>query len=69
VGPGSRVGHAVHFLPDWVARIGDFTPPAAFRTAIEDVRVGAGPRPLHVAVLVASAVLSWIGAARFFRSV
>jgi ABC-2 type transport system permease protein len=57
------------YLPGWVQRIGDFTPLAAFRTAIEDVWVGEGPRPLHVAVLVASAVLSWLGAARFFRSV
>ena len=58
----------VQFLPDWVARIGDFTPLAAFRTAIEDVWVGDGPRPLHVAVLVATAVASWLAAARFFRS-
>jgi ABC-2 type transport system permease protein len=58
----------IQFLPDWVARIGDFTPLAAFRTAVEDVWTGAGPRPLHVAVLVTSAVLSWLGAARFFRS-
>jgi ABC-2 type transport system permease protein len=58
----------VQYLPEWVARIADFTPLAAFRTAIEDVWVGNGPRPLHVAVLVVSAILSWIGAARFFRS-
>jgi ABC-2 type transport system permease protein len=58
----------IQFLPDWVARIGDFTPLAAFRTAIEDVWIGNGPRPLHVAVLIASAILSWLGAARFFRN-
>jgi ABC-2 type transport system permease protein len=58
----------VQYLPEWVQRIGDFTPLAAFRTAIEDVWVGEGPRPLHVAVLVAAAVVSWIGAARFFRN-
>jgi ABC-2 type transport system permease protein len=58
----------VQFLPDWVARIGDFTPMAAFRTAIEDVWIGNGPSPLHVAVLAVSAILSWLGAARFFRS-
>jgi ABC-2 type transport system permease protein len=58
----------IHFLPDWVVRIGDFTPLAAFRTAIEDVWIGDGPRPLHVAVLVAAAVLSWLGAARLFRT-
>jgi ABC-2 type transport system permease protein len=58
----------IQLLPDWVARVGDFTPLAAFRTAIEDVWVGDGPRPLHVAVLVASAILGWLGAARFFRS-
>jgi ABC-2 type transport system permease protein len=58
----------IQFLPDWVARIGDFTPLAAFRTAIEDVWVGDGPRPLHVVVLVVAAVLGWLGAARFFRT-
>jgi ABC-2 type transport system permease protein len=58
----------IQFLPDWVARISDFTPMAAFRTAVEDVWIGNGPRPLHVAVLAASAILSWLGAARFFRS-
>jgi len=58
----------VQLLPDWVARIGDFTPLAAFRTAVEDVWVGNGPRPVHMVVLLASAVLSWLGAARFFRS-
>jgi ABC-2 type transport system permease protein len=49
-------------------RIGDFTPLAAFRAAIEDVWIGDGPRPLHVVVLVVAAALSWLGAARFFRT-
>jgi len=57
------------YLPDWVTRVADFTPLAAFRSAVETVWVGDGPRPLHVAVLVATAVLSWLGAVRFLRRV
>ena len=57
------------YLPDWVTRVADFTPLAAFRSAVETVWVGHGPRPLHVAVLVVTAVLSWLGAVRFVRQV
>jgi len=57
------------YLPDRVTRVADFTPLAAFRSAIETVWVGEGPRPVHVAVLVATAVLSWLGAVHFLRRV
>jgi ABC-2 type transport system permease protein len=59
----------IQYLPDWVQRTADFTPLAAFRTAVETVWVGEGPRPLHVAVLVATAVLSWLAAVRFLQRV
>lgn len=57
------------FLPAWVTRIADFTPLAAFRLAVETVWVGEGPRPVHVVVLVVTAVLSWLGAVHFLRRV
>jgi hypothetical protein len=51
-----------------VATVGDFTPLAAFRAGLEDVWVGESLRTQHLVVLLATAVLSWLGAVRFFRS-
>jgi ABC-2 type transport system permease protein len=58
----------IQFLPGWVAKVGDFTPLAAFRAGLEDVWVGASLRPQHLAVLLVTTVLAGLGAVRFFRS-
>jgi ABC-2 type transport system permease protein len=55
------------FLPRWVRTVGDFTPLAAFRSALEDSWVGDAPRVQHLLVLAGTAVLAWLGAVRWFR--
>jgi ABC-2 type transport system permease protein len=57
----------IQFLPDWFRAIADHTPLAAFRFAMEDAWVGAGPHTAHVVVLALTAALSWLAAVRFFR--
>jgi len=56
------------FLPGWVAKVGDLTPLAAFRTGLEDVWVGDSLRVQHLAVFLVTTVLAWMGAVRFFRN-
>jgi ABC-2 type transport system permease protein len=54
-------------MPDWLARIGDFTPLGAAVQALRDTSDGGWPGILSLAVLVGYAVLAWLCATRFFR--
>jgi len=56
-----------NLMPDLLVRIGDFTPLAAFREAIQEAWVGGTPRPLHLFVMVATSLLAGALAARLFR--
>jgi ABC-2 type transport system permease protein len=56
-----------NLMPDLLARIGDFTPLAAFREATQAAWVGATPRPLHLVVMAATTLLAGAAAARLFR--
>jgi len=58
----------IQFLPDVVRTIGDLTPLAALRWALEDVWVGAQPRPTHLVVLAVTALGSWLTAVLSFRN-
>lgn len=52
-------------LPDFLVRVGDFTPPGV--RAIQDAWMGSGPRPLHLAVMAAVVVVAGAVATRWFR--
>jgi ABC-2 type transport system permease protein len=56
-----------NLMPDLLARIGDFTPMAAFREAVQAAWVGATPHPLHLVVMAATTVLAAAVAAKLFR--
>jgi ABC-2 type transport system permease protein len=56
-----------NLMPDLLARVGDFTPLAAFRESVQDAWVGATPRALHLLVMAATIVLAGAAAARLFR--
>ncbi|MEV8514807.1 ABC transporter permease [Dactylosporangium sp. NPDC051484] len=57
----------VEYLPSALRRIGDFTPLGAFRQAIQAAWAGDVPRPLHLAVLVASFLVAGGLAVRSYR--
>jgi ABC-2 type transport system permease protein len=54
-------------MPEWVVRLGDFTPLAASVQAMRDTSDGAGPPALAMIVLVAYTAITGVAAARFFR--
>lgn len=53
--------------PAVLRRIGDFTPLGAGVQSLQDTMIGAWPRPLHLAVMAAIAVIVSLAAARWFR--
>ncbi|MFI1992827.1 ABC transporter permease [Actinoplanes sp. NPDC020271] len=55
------------FMPDWVQRIGDFTPMGAGERALHDAMSGTWPNWLSTVVLLGYLVLFGFGAARLFR--
>jgi ABC-2 type transport system permease protein len=54
-------------MPDWLNRIGDFTPLGAGVQSLQDAAGGAWPQLLHIGVLLAWTVGAGAIAARFFR--
>ncbi|MEU8155362.1 ABC transporter permease [Micromonospora sp. NPDC048986] len=52
-------------LPDFVARIGDYTPPGV--QALLDAWTGTPPQPLHLGIMAVIAVAAGAGAAKLFR--
>lgn len=54
-------------MPDWLARICEFTPLGAFRDAMESAFTGTSQDPLVLLTLVLTAVLAGTVAARVFR--
>ncbi|MEU8299400.1 ABC transporter permease [Micromonospora sp. NPDC048909] len=52
-------------LPDFLARIGDYTPPGV--QALLDAWTGTPPRPLHLAIMAVVAVVAGGTAAKLFR--
>ncbi|MET8039797.1 ABC transporter permease [Micromonospora sp. NPDC005215] len=52
-------------LPDFVARIGDYTPPGV--QALLDAWTGTPPQPLHLGIMAVIAVVAGVGAAKLFR--
>ncbi|MEV6374652.1 ABC transporter permease [Micromonospora musae] len=52
-------------LPDFLVRVGDYTPPGV--QALLDSWTGTPPRPLHLVIMAAVAVLAGAGAAKLFR--
>jgi ABC-2 type transport system permease protein len=55
------------FMPDWVQRIGDYTPLGAGQRALQDAMTGGWPNWLSSVVLLGYLVIFGLGAARFFR--
>ncbi|GAA2866646.1 transport permease protein [Actinoplanes cyaneus] len=55
------------FMPDWVQRIGDFTPMGAGERALHDAMSGTWPNWLSAVVLLGYLILFGLGAARLFR--
>jgi ABC-2 type transport system permease protein len=53
------------FLPEFLIRIGDYTPPGV--QAMLDTWAGASPQPLQLAVMAAITVVAGVAAARLFR--
>lgn len=53
------------FLPDFLIRAGDFTPPGV--QALIDAWAGTAPQPLHLAALAVVTVAAGMAAARLFR--
>jgi ABC-2 type transport system permease protein len=53
------------FLPEFLVRIGDFTPPG--NQALLDAWIGTPPQPLHLMVMAAITVVAGAAAARIFR--
>jgi ABC-2 type transport system permease protein len=54
-------------MPDWLARVSDFTPLGASVQALRDTTDGGWPPVLSLAVLATYAVLAWLAATRYFR--
>jgi ABC-2 type transport system permease protein len=54
-------------LPPALQRVSDFTPLGAALQGVRDTWTGHSPRPLHLAIMAAWAVLAGTAAARFFR--
>ncbi|MFC0503706.1 ABC transporter permease [Micromonospora costi] len=52
-------------LPDVLVRMGDYTPPGV--QALLDAWTGTSPRPLHLAIMAAVALLAGTAAAKMFR--
>ncbi|MEK8109166.1 ABC transporter permease [Micromonospora sp. M12] len=52
-------------LPDFVARIGDYTPPGV--QALFDAWTGTPPQPLHLGIMAVIAVVAGACAAKLFR--
>ncbi len=52
-------------LPDFLVRIGDYTPPGV--QALLDAWTADAPRPLHLAIMAVIAVLAGSAAAKLFR--
>ncbi|MEU8421542.1 ABC transporter permease [Micromonospora sp. NPDC048835] len=52
-------------LPDFVARIGDYTPPGV--QALLDAWTGTPPQPLNLGIMAVIAVAAGAGAAKLFR--
>ncbi|MEU1749355.1 ABC transporter permease [Micromonospora arida] len=52
-------------LPDFLVRIGDYTPPGV--QALLDAWTGTPPQPMHLGIMVVVAVAAGAGAARLFR--
>jgi ABC-2 type transport system permease protein len=55
------------FMPDWVQRIGDFTPMGAGERALNDAMNGTWPNWLSAVVLLGYLIIFGLGAARLFR--
>jgi ABC-2 type transport system permease protein len=53
------------FLPDFLIRIGEYTPPGV--QALLDAWTGTSPQPLQLAILATITVVASIEAARLFR--
>lgn len=54
-------------LPEFLQRIGDYTPLSAFRESAQAAWVGTTPDMLHLLVLVAFTVIAGAAAAKLFR--
>ncbi|HEU5157402.1 MAG TPA: ABC transporter permease [Streptosporangiaceae bacterium] len=54
-------------MPSVLRQIGDYTPLGAGLKAMRDAWLGLEPRPLHLAIMAAYAVVAGTAAARFFR--
>ena len=54
-------------MPSVLRNIGDFTPLGAALKALRDAWMGVEPRPLHLVIMAAYAVVAGTAAARFFR--
>lgn len=54
-------------MPSVMRHISDFTPLGAGLKALRDAWMGHDPRPLHLAIMAAYAVVAGVVAARFFR--
>lgn len=54
-------------MPDWLSRIGDFTPLGAFRESVQDAWMGNALDPLVLGALALTAVAVGTVAARVFR--
>jgi ABC-2 type transport system permease protein len=52
-------------LPDYLIRIGDYTPPGV--QALMDTWAGGNPQPVQLAVLAVVTVVAGAAAARLFR--
>lgn len=55
------------FMPDWVQRVGDFTPLGAGERALNDAMTGGWPNWLSAVVLLGYLAVFGLGAARLFR--
>ena len=54
-------------MPDWLSRVGDFTPLGAFRESVQDAWMGNAQDPLVLGALALTAVAVGTVAARVFR--
>jgi ABC-2 type transport system permease protein len=54
-------------MPDALLQVGDFTPLGAAVQALQDATLGEWPRPLHLGVMAAYAIVFGVAAARWFR--
>ena len=54
-------------MPDWLSRVGDFTPLGAFRITVQDSWAGHAPEGILVVFLAAFAGIAFWAAAKLFR--